>query len=147
MSKWAVVHVVEFVDLGNVLKDIKKNEKSKKRVIPLPVSCFTNVQNVESFWNVPSALLIYMFAKNGSALTVENIRKGNIIVIKIHMDLKWKNETRNLYFTISRRAKMTSFIVRLATVRLALDVDSVLKNHVSASIVDCVRTVVIRLVV
>lgn len=147
MSKWAVVHVVEFVDLGNVLKDIKKNEKSKKRVIPLPVSCFTNVQNVESFWNVPSALLIYMFAKNGSALTVENIRKGNIIVIKIHMDLKWKNETRNLYFTILRRAKMTSFIVRLATVRLALDVDSVLKNHVSVSIVDCVRTVVIRLVV
>lgn len=131
MSKWVAGLVVGFVDHFFVSKNIKKNAKSKRRVIPLPASCFTNVRNVELLWNVPNALPIYTFVKNGSALTAENIKMGNTIVIKNRLDLRSKSETRNLFSTISRRVKMTSFIVRQGTVRLALDAENVLKRNIN----------------
>lgn len=54
-------------------KDTNKNESSKKIVTPLPVSCFTNVKNVEFLSNMPSALLSYTSVKSACVPIVTNI--------------------------------------------------------------------------
>lgn len=77
---------------------------------------------------MPNAFPIYTYVKNGSA---ENIKMGNTIVNKNRLDPRSKSETRNLFSTISRRVKMTSFIVRQGTVRLALDAENVLKRNIN----------------
>jgi hypothetical protein len=74
MSKWVAVPVVGSVAPRHVLKDIENKESSRKRVIPLLVNCFINVENAGSFYNVPNALPTYTFVMNGIAPTVLSIK-------------------------------------------------------------------------
>jgi hypothetical protein len=130
MSKWVVEPVDGSVAQGCVLNDIENKESSRKRVIPLLVNCFTNVENVESFYNVGNVLPNYTFVKNGSALTVSNIKWETITVIKDHFNPK-KIGRRNLFSTILRRVKMTSFIVSRDIGHLASDATNVSKKNVN----------------
>ena len=132
MSKWVVEPVDGSVAPGRVLTGTEKKESStKNKVIPLPVNCFTNVGNVESFYSVGNVLPNYTFVMNGSAPTVKNIKLENIVVIKNRLDPP-KIKTRNLFSTILRRVKMTFFSVNKNIDRLASDVSNVSKKNANA---------------
>lgn len=61
----------------SVLKVLSKTQtrtsRQKKIITPLPVSCSTNVKNVELLCNMPSALLSYKSVKSACVPIVTNI--------------------------------------------------------------------------
>jgi hypothetical protein len=71
MFKWVAEPVDGSVVPRHVLTGTEKKESStKNKVIPLPVNCFTNVENAGSFYNAVNVLPNCMFVKSGSAPTV-----------------------------------------------------------------------------